>query len=88
MIGAVGAPSGTRWTIQLGAFKTHDHAALLAMTLQSHGTAASVTKRDEGAKGIWYVVQTPSLASLKTARSTAEGIAARERLSAYVMRAD
>lgn len=88
VIGAKGAPAGTRWTIQLGAFRTHDHAALLVMTLQSHGTAAKVVKRDDGAKGVWYVVQTPSIASLKAATTAAAAISRRERVAASVMRAE
>ena len=87
VIGAKAAPAGTRWAIQLGAFRTHDHAALLVMTLQSHGTVAKVIKRDDGAKGIWYIVQTPGVASLKAATTAAAGISRRERLAATVMRA-
>ncbi len=84
--GAKGAPAGTRWTIQLGAFRAHDHAALLVMTLHSHGTEAKVIKRDDGAKGVWYVVQTPGVSSLQAATKAAKGISRRERVVAYVMR--
>jgi hypothetical protein len=87
VIGAKGAPAGAHWTIQLGAFRTHDHAALLVMTLQSHGTAAKVIKRDDGAKGVWYIVQTPSVQGLKAATAAAAAISRRERLAASVMRA-
>ncbi len=87
VIGGKGAPAGTRWTIQLGAFRTHDHAALLVMTLQSHGTVAKVIKRDAGAKGVWYVVQTPSVLSLKAATTTAAAISRRERVAASILRA-
>jgi cell division septation protein DedD len=85
--GAKAAPAGSRWVVQLGAFRTHDHAAMLAMTLQSHGTAAQVVKRDDGTKGVWYVVRTPSLPSLAAAQSHARGIAAREHVAASVQRA-
>ena len=85
--GAKGAPAGTRWTIQLGAFRAHDHAAMLVMTLHSHGTEAKVIKRDDGAKGIWYIVQTPGVPSLQAATKAAAGISRRERVVAYVMRA-
>lgn len=87
VIGAKGAPAGTRWTVQLGAFKTHDHAALLVMTLQAHGTAANIVKRDNGAKGLWYLVQTPSVTNLKAAMAAATTISRRERVAAYVLRA-
>ena len=86
MIGAKAAVAGSRWIVQLGAFRTHDHAALLAMTLKAHGAQAAVVKSDRGAKGIWYVVQMGGAMPLKSAVATAHRIATREGIAAYVMK--
>jgi SPOR domain len=85
--GAKGAPAGTRWTVQLGAFRAHDHAAMLVMTLHSHGTEARVIRRDDGPKGVWYIVQTTPVSSLQAATKAANAISRREHVVAYVMRA-
>lgn len=86
VIGVKARTPGSRWIVQLGAFRTHDHAALLAMTLKAHGTSAKVTKSNRGAKGIWYVVQAGGAMPLKSAVATAHRIAAREGIAAYVMK--
>ena len=86
VIGAKAAAPGTRWIVQLGAFRTNDHAVLLAMTLKAHGTSALVTKSDRGAKGIWYVVRAEGTLPLKSAVATAHRIATREGIATYVVR--
>lgn len=87
VIGAKASAPGSHWIVQLGAFRTHDHAELLAMTLTAHGTPAAVTKSDRGAKGVWYVVQFGSAMPLKSAVAAAHRIAAGEGISAYVIKA-
>jgi len=78
---AASAASGPRWVVQLGAFRSAEHANLLVNTLAVHGQPAEV----RFANG-WFYVQTPSYRSAHAAKAAAQALAAREHLPTYLIK--
>ena len=78
--------AGPRWAVQLGAFRSSDHANLLVMTLAAHGQPAHVTYTQNAAGEGWFYVQTPPYRSAAAAKSAAQGLAAREHVPTYLIK--
>ena len=72
---------GARWVVQLGAFRSAEHANLLVNTLAVHGQPAEV----RFSKG-WFYVQTPPYRTAHAAKGAAEALAAREHLPTYLIK--
>jgi DedD protein len=79
-------PHGRRWIVQLGAFRSADHANLLVNTLAVHGQPAHVRYvRNADGQG-WFYVQTPPYGSAAAARSAAQALSAREHVPTYLIK--